>query len=488
MNLSVLPSDQRALVGGEWRETGSEGVVETTNPATGERLGAFPRCGVDDVEAAVAAGLAALPQWRATSVSERATLVLALADAIAAEGDRLAEIDSLDNGSPLHEMRKDVGASVAQLRYFAGVALQQRGETIPVAHDRLDYTLLQPYGVVARIIPFNHPLMFAATKLAAPLIAGNAVILKPSEFTSLSALALAAHLERIFPTGVVSVLTGFGSEVGDALVSHPDIPRVAFTGAAATGRMIQRRAAEVAVKSVTLELGGKNPIVVFPDADLDAAVDGAVGGMNFTWQGQSCGSTSRLLVHRDIHGEFVQRVAERISALRVGLPLDPESDTGAIVNEGQLKKVLDYVQIGRDEGAELLTGGERVTEGELAKGLFVRPALFDGVNPAGRLAQEEIFGPVLAAIPYEDYDDAIRIANGVEYGLTASVFTRDLNTAHSFARDVEAGLVWVNDTSKHFLGAPFGGTKNSGLGREEDFSELLSYSRVKNVNVRLGSA
>jgi betaine-aldehyde dehydrogenase len=488
MNLAVLPSDQRALVGGEWRDTGSEGVVETTNPATGERLAAFPRCGAEDAEAAVAAGLAALPQWRATSVTERATLVLALADAIAAEGDRLAEIDSLDNGSPLHEMRKDVGASVAQLRYFAGVALQQRGETIPVSHDRLDYTLLQPYGVVARIIPFNHPLMFAATKLAAPLIAGNAVILKPSEFTSLSALALATHLERIFPAGVVSVLTGFGSEVGDALVSHPDIPRVAFTGAATTGRMIQRRAAEVAVKSVTLELGGKNPIVVFPDADLDAAVDGAVGGMNFTWQGQSCGSTSRLLVHREIHAEFVRRVAERISALRVGLPLDPDSDTGAIVSEKQLQKVLDYVQIGRDEGAELVTGGERVTEGELAKGLFVRPALFDGVNPSGRLAQEEIFGPVLAAIPYDDYDDAIRIANGVEYGLTASVFTRDLNTAHSFARDVEAGLVWVNDTSKHFLSAPFGGMKNSGLGREEDFSELLSYSRVKNVNVRLGSA
>jgi acyl-CoA reductase-like NAD-dependent aldehyde dehydrogenase len=329
--------------------------------------------------------------------------------------------------------------------------------------------------------------MFAATKLAAPLIAGNAVILKPSEYTSLSALAIATHLERIFPAGVVSVLTGYGSEVGDALVAHPDVPRIAFTGAAPTGRLIQRRAAEVAVKSVTLELGGKNPIVIFPDADLDAAVEGAVAGMNFTWQGQSCGSTSRMLVHRDIHQEFVARVAERISGLRVGAPLDPGSDTGAIVNEGQLEKILDYVRIGREEGAELVTGGERVTEGELAKGLFVRPTLFDGVDPAGRLAQEEIFGPVMAAIPYDDYDDAIRIANGVDYGLTASVFTRDLSIAHSFARDVEAGLVWVNDTSKHFLGAPFGGMKNSGIGREEDLSEMLSYTRVKNVNVRLGA-
>ena len=457
MNLAVIPSEQRALVGGEWRDSGSEGTVEAVNPATGERLGAFPRCGAEEADAAVAAGLAALPEWRATSVVERAGMVLALADAIAAEGDRLAEVDTLDNGSPLHEMRKDVGATIAQLRYFAGVALHQRGETIPVSHDRLDYTLLQPFGVVARIIPFNHPLMFAATKLAAPLIAGNAVILKPSEYTSLSALVIAEHLERIFPAGVVSVLTGYGSEVGDALVVHPQVPRIAFTGGAATGRMIQRRAAEVAVKTVTLELGGKNPIVVFPDADLDAAVEGAVGGMNFTWQGQSCGSTSRLLVHRDIHGEFVRRVAERIAGLRVGPPLDPTSDTGAIVNDGQLRKVLDYVRIGREEGAELLTGGERVTEGDLARGLFVRPALFDEVDPGGRLAQEEIFGPVMAAMPYEDYDDAIRIANGVEYGLTASVFTRDLTVAHAFARDVEAGLVWVNDTSKHFLGAPFGG-------------------------------
>jgi len=326
--------------------------------------------------------------------------------------------------------------------------------------------------------------MFAATKIAAPLVAGNCVILKPSEFTSLSALAMADDLARLFPPGVVQVLTGLGSEVGDALVRHPGIGRIAFIGSAATGRRIQAAATTGGVKTVTLELGGKNPIVVFPDADLDLAVEGAIRGMNFTWQGQSCGSTSRLLVHRDCYDDVVLKVGERLAAMRPGSPLDPASDTGAIVTPQQLDKVLSYIEIGKGEQARLVTGGERLTDGDLAQGNFVTPALFADVDPAGRLATEEIFGPVLAAIPFSDYDEAVAIANSVEYGLTASVFTRDLRTALAFSRDVDAGYVWVNETSRHFIGAPFGGVKNSGVGREEDLEEIESYTQLKSVNIR----
>jgi len=473
-----------ALVDGERVGAVSGAVLDVVNPATNQVIGQIPRCDERDVENAVAAAKRAAPGWRAAEPQLRAAALLAFADAVARRGEELARLDSLDNGSPLHEMRNDIGLATSQVRYMAGLALEVRGRTMPETPDHLHYTMRQPFGVVARIIAFNHPLMFAATKIAAPLIAGNCVILKPSEFTSLSALAMARDLARLFPPGVVQVLTGLGAEVGEALVRHPGIPRVAFIGSAATGRRIQASAAASAVKTVTLELGGKNPIVVFPDADLDLAVEGAIRGMNFTWQGQSCGSTSRLLIHRDCYEDVVQKVGERLAAMRPGPPLEESSDTGAIVSPQQLDKVLSYIEIGKSEQARLVTGGERLTAGDLANGNFVTPALFADVDPAGRLATEEIFGPVLAAIPFDRYDEAVAIANSVEYGLTASVFTRDLRTALAFSRDVDAGYVWVNETSRHFLGAPFGGVKNSGVGREEDLEEIESYTQLKSVNIR----
>jgi len=473
-----------ALVDGERVGARSGATLDVVNPATNEVIGTIPRCDERDVEAAAAAAKRAAPGWRATEPQMRAAALLAFADAVEERGEELAQLDSLDNGSPLHEMRNDIGLATSQIRYMAGLALEVRGRTMPETPGHLHYTVHEPFGVVARIIAFNHPLMFAATKIVAPLIAGNCVILKPSEFTSLSALAMADDLQRLFPPGVVQTLTGLGSEVGDALVRHPGIPRIAFIGSAATGRRIQASAAAASVKTVTLELGGKNPIVVFGDADLDLAVEGAIRGMNFTWQGQSCGSTSRLLVHRDCYDDFVARVGARIGAMRTGSPLDPASDTGAIVSKQQLDKVLSYIEIGKSEQARLVTGGERLTAGDLAAGNYVSPALFADVDPAGRLATEEVFGPVLAAIPFDSYDEAIAIANSVEYGLTASVFTRDLRTAIAFSRDIEAGYVWVNETSRHFIGAPFGGVKNSGVGREEDISEIESYTQVKNINMR----
>ncbi len=473
-----------ALVDGERVGALSGATLDVVNPATNAVIGQIPRCDERDVEAAVAAARRAAPGWRAAEPQLRAAALLAFADQVAERGEELARLDSLDNGSPLHEMRNDIGLATSQIRYLAGLALEVRGRTMPETPGHLHYTMRQPFGVVARIIAFNHPLMFAATKIAAPLVAGNCVILKPSEFTSLSALAMAQDLARLFPPGVVQILTGLGGEVGDALVRHPGIPRIAFIGSAATGRRIQAAATSGGVKTVTLELGGKNPIVVFPDADLDLAVEGAIRGMNFTWQGQSCGSTSRLLVHRDCYDDVVTKVGERLAAMRPGSPLDPASDTGAIVTPQQLDKVLSYIEIGKGERARLVTGGVRLTDGDLAQGNFVTPALFADVDPAGRLATEEIFGPVLAAIPFGDYDEAVAIANSVEYGLTASVFTRDLRTALAFSRDVDAGYVWVNETSRHFIGAPFGGVKNSGVGREEDLEEIESYTQLKSVNIR----
>jgi acyl-CoA reductase-like NAD-dependent aldehyde dehydrogenase len=480
----VEPALHPILVDGEPAAAVSGATLDVVDPATNTVIGQIPRCDERDVEVAVAAAKRAAPGWRRTEPQMRAAALTAFADTVAERGDELARLDSLDNGSPLHEMRNDIGLATSQLRYMAGLALEVRGRTMPETPGRLQYTVREPFGVTARIIAFNHPLMFAATKIAAPLLAGNPVILKPSEFTSLSALAMAQDLGRLFPPGVVQVLTGLGAEVGDALVRHPGIPRIAFIGSAATGRRIQASAAAGAVKTVTLELGGKNPIVVFPDADLDLAVEGAIRGMNFTWQGQSCGSTSRLLIHRDCYDDVVAKVAERIEAMRPGSPLDPASDTGAIVTPQQLDKVLSYIEIGKSERARLVTGGERVTDGALAAGNFVRPALFADVDPAGRLATEEIFGPVLAAMAFDGYDHAVAIANAVEYGLTASVFTRDLGTALDFSRDVEAGYVWVNETARHFIGAPFGGVKNSGVGREEDMTEIESYTQLKNVSIR----
>jgi betaine-aldehyde dehydrogenase len=474
------------LVGGQWSTAATGETIEARNPATGDLIGRFPRGAAQDVDRATSAAREAHRGWRSLDLLERASHVSRLADRVVECADELASLDVADNGSPIREMRNDAHLAAAQMRYFAGVAPQLRGETIATGHDRLDYTIAEPYGVVGRIIPFNHPLMFAAEKIAAPLIAGNTVVLKPSEQTSMSALRLAELIHEIFPPGVVNVVTGLGVEAGDALAAHADVRRLAFIGSVAVGLEIQRRAAIDAVKTVTLELGGKNPMVVCEDADLDLAVDGALRGMNFTWQGQSCGSTSRLLLQRPIHDAFVTRLAERMSTLRCGAPDDEATDVGAIVSRRQFEKVRRYIEIGQADGARLVCGGGSPDPMGVGEGLFVEPTLFDEVDPAGRLAQEEIFGPVLVAIPFDDLDEAVDIANSVDYGLTASIFSTNLRTAHRFARDVQAGYVWVNDASRHFLGAPYGGVKNSGIGREEGFEELESYVQFKNVNVNLG--
>jgi betaine-aldehyde dehydrogenase len=471
------------LIGGELRDARSGATLEALNPASGEVFACFPRGGLDDVDDAVEAAASAFPTWWATPPLERASKLEELAAVIVHNAEEFAMLDVIDNGSPIREMRKDAFNAARLLRYFAGVVLEQRGETIPGLHGRLNYSLRHPFGVVGRIIPFNHPLMFAAGKIGAPLIAGNVVVLKPSEHTSISALRLGELVADIFPAGVLNIVTGLGVDVGDALVSHPKVRRIAFTGSAQIGRSIQARAASNVVKTVTLELGGKNPIVVFPDANVDRAIDGALRGMNFTWQGQSCGSTSRLLVHRSLHEEFVERLGRRMKEQRSGAPTDESTDVGSIVHRAQFEKVMHYIDIAAEEGLRLVVGGVPPDDPALNAGMFLRPTLYDEVPATSRLLHEEIFGPILVVVPFDDYEEALRIANDVAYGLTASVFTEDLSTALSFARDIEAGYIWVNDVSAHFLGTGFGGLKDSGVGREESLDEVLSYTQSKNVNV-----
>ena len=344
--------------------------------------------------------------------------------------------------------------------------------------------LFRSFGVVARIVPFNHPLMFAASKLAAPLVAGNTIILKPSADTSLSALRLGELIAEVFPPGVANVVSGTGSVVGERLVRHPDIRRIGFTGSVEVGQGILRSASEVGVKTISLELGGKNPCIVFADADRDAAVRGALRGMNFTWQGQSCGSTSRLYVHRSLFDDFVRDLGAAMDAMRTGDPLDEATEVGPVVSRRQFEKVREYVDLGCAEaGTRLVAGGPP----ESGSGFFVRPTLFaTNADSRSRLATEEIFGPVLVAAPFDGYDEVIARANALPLGLTASVWTASLAVAMRAARDLEAGYVWVNASSAHLPGTPFGGQKQSGEGREEGIEELYSYAQHKNVFVQYG--
>jgi acyl-CoA reductase-like NAD-dependent aldehyde dehydrogenase len=472
------------LVGGELVEAVAGGTQPSIDPATGGTIAAVPAGDAQDVDRAVAAAAEAFPAWRRLPAAERAGFIDRLAGAIEAHGEELAVLDTLDNGTPLNVMRNDYRLAVEQLRYFAGLALQIRGDTIPTPRPgSLDLTLRQPFGVVGRIVPFNHPFMFAATKVAAPLVAGNTVVLKPALDTSLSALRLGELARGILPPGALNVVSGPGAVVGERLVTHPEVPRLAFTGSVEVGQRLLQQASATGIKTVTLELGGKNPCIVFEDADLTAAVEGAIRGMNFTWQGQSCGSTSRLYVHRSRFEAVVEAVADRLSRMRVGDPFDPATDVGAVVSRRQYDKVASYLRRGgEDAGVRLVTGGLHDDGG---RGLFVRPSLFTVEDEgATRLACDEIFGPVLVAMAFDEYDEVIARANDLPVGLTASVWTRDLSIALRAVDDLDCGYVWVNASSSHIPGAPFGGRKQSGIGSDEGIEELLSYTQLKNAFIQ----
>ena len=457
--------------------------IDSHDPATLEPTGRVPAATARDIDRAVRSAAKAQIAWAARSVWERAAALRALATAIRARGPEILVLEARDTGNTIGKLQADVQIAAGYLEYFAGLASELKGETIPATASGLHLTLREPFGVVARIVPFNHPFMFAAAHLAAPLMAGNAVVVKTPETSPLTGSILAELCHATLPPGLVNIVHGFGMPAGDALIRHPLVRRIGFTGSVATGLAIQRAAAESGVKHVTLELGGKNPFIIFPDADLDRVVEMAIAGMNFSWAGQSCGSTSRLLLHESVHDLVVERVAARMKSLRLGSPLDAASEMGPVNSARHRERIMALIDSARREGARLVTGGGRPVGEGFAKGYWIEPTLFADVTPAMRIAREEAFGPVVCAQRFTSEEEAIAIANGTDFGLTAAVWTRDLPRALRMVRAVQAGTVWINTAGQHFVGTPFGGWKDSGLGGEECLDELLSYSQVKAVHV-----
>ncbi len=468
-------------IGGRWEAAADGRTISHVNPSTGRKLPEVPLAGPADVDRAVAAARKAFAQWRRTTIKERAAALRALAQRIRDNRDYLGLMDAVDSGNAAKGMRGDMDWTADSLEYFAGLITEIKGETSSHGPNHLNFTRRQPYGVVAKINPFNHPFRFCAEKAAAPLAAGNCVVIKGSEQAPLSSLKLGELCEGIFPPGVVNVITGDGA-TGSAMVKHPDVSRVGFVGSVPTGRAIARDAAD-GLKRVTLELGGKNPIIIFPDADPKKAASAAVKGMNLNRQGQSCSSTSRVFVHESLHKAVRDELVKLAEALPVGFPWLDANELGPIVSERQYKRVMGYIDAGKQEGAELLTGGGRPKDSALADGYFVAPTVFDRVTPAMKIGREEIFGPVMSIMTWSDFDDMLARVNGLEYGLTAAIVTNDLNRAMETADRVDVGYVWINSNGR-YIGAPYGGWKQSGLGQEECFEELLSYTQIKNINLR----
>jgi acyl-CoA reductase-like NAD-dependent aldehyde dehydrogenase len=461
-----------------------EGEFDVFNPATGEVLARLQEAGTTGVQSAVDAGLRAFPSWRRTPARDRAAVINALADRIESRADELARLDAIDTGNPITAMRGDLAKGVRLLREAAGLALEVTGLTYPL--PGLHFTRREPWGVVGRLVTFNHPAMFTCARLGAALVAGNCVVIKPSELAPLSALAIGELTAALVPDGVVSVVAG-GPATGAAIVSHPDIRRISFTGSTSTALRIQgAAAASDHIKTLTFELGGKNPILVFPDVDIDEASQAIVRGMNFTRvQGQSCGSTSRLIIHRSIAEPVLERVSELVARIRIGPPLDPTTEMGSMISPRAKERCLDVVGRGVTAGATVMTGGGTPSGEQLRLGSFVEPTVMDGVTPDSELAREEIFGPVLVALRFDDEGEALALANEGDYGLTAAVWTNDVDRAFRVSDAVDAGYVWINDVETRYPAVPFGGWKDSGVGAEHGLEEILSMTRLKAFNLRI---
>lgn len=474
-------SDARMYIDGSWRASSDGAVLRSVDPSTEEHIAQFPDASSSDVDDAVQAAGRAASQWAALSPLKRAGHLEAWAVRMQEHERELAEIDAVDSGNPVRAMVDDVRGACREIRLFAGLASEIKGDSVLHGREQFAYGLREPYGVVGRIIPFNHPLKFAAGKTAAALVAGNTIVLKPSEHTSLSALRLAELSQDILPPGVFNVVTGRGEQAGAALASHPGAPRIAFTGGVGAGKAVLRAGAEH-IKHVTMELGGKNPMIVFPDADPVKAAQAAVKGMNFARsQGQSCQSNSRVFVHAEIRDIFIRELVDLVKGLTVGHPLDAGTDLGPVAFRAHYERVLGYVRQGREEGATLLTGGTAARD----VGFFIEPTVFADVEPSMTIALEEIFGPVLSVLSWQSYEDMIAQANDTTFGLTANIWTRDMRMAHLTAHRIEAGYVWINGSGSRVPGTPFGGYKSSGLGKESSLEEILEYCRHKVIAVGL---
>jgi aldehyde dehydrogenase (NAD+) len=476
----------RLFIGGQWVEPSSGKFFPSLNPATGETLTRLADADARDADAAVQAASRAFRSgsWAEMSSADRAKILWKIGDLIDRHNEQIGTLETLDNGKPIFESRYvDLPMAAEVFRYYAGWATKIHGETVPVGGPFLNYTLAEPLGVVAAIVPWNFPLLLASWKVAPALATGNTVVLKPSPWTSLSALRLAELAEEAgLPGGVLNVVTGSSPALGQALVRHPQVAKIAFTGSTRTGQEIAREAAGT-LKRVTLELGGKSPNIVLADADLDGAVRGATIGI-FYGKGEVCAAGSRLFVEKKIHDEFIEKLADRAKKMQPGDPLDPKTRFGSLVSEQQMKNVLDYIEKGKSEGAKLIAGGGRASVGN-GRGCFVQPTVFDAVRNDMTIAREEIFGPVLATIEFADIEEAVREANSNPYGLAAAVWTRDISKAHRIARKLEAGTVWINTYNNYDAASPFGGYKMSGYGRELGKAALESYTQIKSVWVNL---
>jgi aldehyde dehydrogenase (NAD+) len=481
------PSIQTAtklLINTEWVSSVSGKTFPTINPATGEEIAQVAEADAADVNKAVKAARHAFEKgpWRKMAASERGRLLNRLADLIEKHADELAALETLDNGKPVAVARAaDLPLTIACYRYYAGWADKVQGKTIPIAGDYFCYTRLEPVGVVGQIIPWNFPLLMQAWKLGPALATGNTVVMKPAEQTPLTALRVGELiLEAGFPPGVVNILPGYGPTAGAAISNHMDVDKVAFTGSTEVGHLIMEAAAKSNLKRVTLELGGKSPNIVFADANMDEAIEGCHFALFFN-QGQCCCAGSRLYVEEKAYDEFVEKSVARAKRRTVGDPFDHATEQGPQVDDAQFDKVMSFIDSGKREGASLLCGGERVGD----RGYFIQPTVFGDVQEDMKIAQEEIFGPVLSIIKFKDLDDVVERANKTMYGLAAAVWTRDIGKAHAIANNVRAGTVWVNCYDVFDAAAPFGGFKQSGIGRELGEYGLQQYTEVKTVTVKL---
>lgn len=473
----------RMLIGGEWLDALSGETFESFNPFTGKAWALIPRATPNDVARAVGAARSAFrhPEWGGMSATQRGRLLYRLADLIAERADELARFETLDNGKLISEMSAQLHYLPEWFRYFGGLADKIEGRVPPIDRPGMfNFTLEEPLGVIAAITPWNSPLMLGTWKMAPALAAGNTFVWKPSEHSSASALEFGRLFEEAgFPPGVVNIVTGFGHEIGDALVGHKDVAKVAFTGGDQTGQQVYETAAR-GIKPVTMELGGKSANIVFEDANFENALKGVVSGI-FAATGQTCVAGSRALVQQSICDRFIEQFVEFAKTAKMGDPLDPDTQVGPITTQPQFAKVLEYIEIARSEGAKCVLGGGPANRPECGDGWFVEPTVFVDVEPGMRIAQEEIFGPVLSIIPFDDDEHAIEIANGTMYGLAAGVWTADIGRCLKMARRLEAGTVWVNTYRATSYMSPFGGYKRSGFGRESGLSAIREYLQEKSV-------
>lgn len=472
------------FINGVWEAASDGKTMKTVNPATGEVIAEVAAATNGDVDRAVAAARAAFEGWSQTSPAERAAILLRIADDLEREADFFARVESMDNGKPIRETSAvDVPLSVDHFRYFAGCLRAEEGSAVRIDRDTMSLVLHEPIGVVGQIIPWNFPLLMGAWKLAPALAAGNTVVIKPSSATPLSLLHLAEILGRHLPAGVVNVVTGSGRTAGEAMLRHPGFDKLAFTGSTEVGVDVAKAAAERLIPA-TLELGGKSANILFADANLERAIEGVQIGILFN-QGQVCCAGSRLFIQRPIYEKVLEKLQAAFCAVRVGDPLDPETQMGAQINGAQVERVLKYVDIAKADGARILAGGERAAVPGFEKGAFMQPTLIADVKNDQCVAQEEIFGPVVVAIPFDTEEEVVAMANDSEYGLGGAVWTQDINRAMRVARDVRTGRMWVNTYNELPAHAPFGGYKRSGIGRETHKMMLEHYSQVKNIFVSL---